>query len=168
MWLPLEKLLRSWAVNFTTIHVILGSVLDADRDGERDKDADYVHRVGGAKGVAIPSHFYAVVVRCINDEGLEPADCDRNQLDALGLLFQHSTEPGVSLNVTIVGVHLVRSKVILIKTFTRGFESNNGKLDKGSRYIGSSIKINIIRKQWIWLFLINCRLESYSRSFLRS
>ena len=89
-------MLRSWAINFSTIHIILGSVLDVNRDGERDNDADYTRWVGGSRGVAIPSHFYAIVVRC-KSEGMEPADCKANQLDALGLLFQHPTADGVSI-----------------------------------------------------------------------
>ena len=45
-------------------------------------------------GVAIPTHFYAVVVRC-TDSGVEPTNCDSDKLDAVGMLFQHPTEPGV-------------------------------------------------------------------------
>ena len=94
--MPLQKLLRSWA-NSSTIHVLLGSVLDADRDGRRDSDEDYTWWINNSVGgVAIPTHFYAVVVRCANDKGLEPTECEPNQLDALGMLFQHPTEPGVS------------------------------------------------------------------------
>ena len=95
MWQPLEKTLKSWAIKFDTIHVILGSVLDTDRDGARDEDGDYIQWVDSTGGVAVPTHFYAVVVRCVNDEGVEPADCKPEQLDAVGMLFQHPTEPGV-------------------------------------------------------------------------
>ena len=92
--MQLNELLRSWA-NSSTIHVFLGSVLDTNRDGRRDKDADYTWWVDGeVGGVAIPTHFYAVVVRCL-DSGMEPADCELNQLDTAGLLFQHPTELGV-------------------------------------------------------------------------
>ena len=94
VWLPLNELLRSWASS-STIHVFLGSVLDTNRDGRRDKDADYTWWVGDeVGGVAIPTHFYAVVVRCLNS-GMEPADCDPDKLDTAGLLFQHPTELGV-------------------------------------------------------------------------
>ena len=87
--------MRSWAVKFSTIHVTVGSVLDANRDGERDNDGDYTWWVGGMGGVAVPTHFYAVVVKCLNN-GVEPAKCNPDQLDALGLLLQHPTEVGVS------------------------------------------------------------------------
>ena len=71
--------------------------MDTDRDGARDVDGDYIQWMGRAGGVAVPTHFYAVVVRCVNDEGLEPTDCKADQLDALGMLFQHPTEPGVNI-----------------------------------------------------------------------
>jgi DNA/RNA endonuclease G (NUC1) len=97
VWIPLEQLLRSWARNFSTIHVILGPVLDTDRDGRRDSDASYSWWVGGRTGgVAIPTHFYAVLTRCGSGSGAEPADCDLEQLDTVGMLFQHPTEVGVS------------------------------------------------------------------------
>ena len=90
VWIPLIELLRSWA-NSSAIHVLLGSVLDANRDGKRDNDANYSWWVGDeVGGVAIPTHFYTVVVRCLSS-GVEPADCDPGKLDTAGLLFQHPT-----------------------------------------------------------------------------
>ena len=100
MWTPLEQLLRSWARNFSTINVILGSVLDTDRDGRRDSDASYNWWLGNRTGgVAIPTHFYAVVTRCGSGSGAEPADCDLEQLDTVGMLFQHPTEQGVKIMI---------------------------------------------------------------------
>ena len=95
VWLQFEETMRSWAVKFGTIHVMVGSVLDANRDGERDNDGDYTWWVDGVGGVAVPTHFYAVVVKCVKN-GVEPAKCNPDQLDAVGLLFQHPTEIGVS------------------------------------------------------------------------
>ena len=95
--MPLIELLRSWA-NSRTIHVFLGSVLDTNRDGRRDNDANYTWWVDDeVGGVAIPTHFYAVVVRCLSS-GVEPAGCDPDNLDTVGLLFQHPTELGVCKN----------------------------------------------------------------------
>ena len=96
VWTPLTELLRSWASS-STIHVFLGSVLDTNRDGRRDNDANYTWWLGdNVGGVAIPTHFYAVVVRCLDSSsGAEPADCDPDNLDTAGLLFQHPTELGV-------------------------------------------------------------------------
>jgi hypothetical protein len=55
VWIPLTDLLRSWA-NSSTIHVFLGSVLDTNRDGRRDSDADYTWWLGDVVGgVAIPT-----------------------------------------------------------------------------------------------------------------
>ena len=93
--MPLQEMLKHWATRFSTIHVILGSVLDNNKDGERDSDTNYTWRLGRAGGVAIPSHFYGVFVRCKSGGGVEPADCELDQLDAVGLLFQHPTEAGV-------------------------------------------------------------------------
>ena len=73
------------------------AVLDANRGRTRDEDQQYTWWVNNKTGgVAIPTHFYTVVVRCVNNQGLEPADCKPEQLDAVGMLFQHPTEPGVS------------------------------------------------------------------------
>ena len=96
VWTPLTELLRSWASS-RTIHVFLGSVLDTNRDGRRDNDANYTWWLGDkVGGVAIPTHFYAVVVRCLDSSSrAEPADCDPDKLDTVGLLFQHPTELGV-------------------------------------------------------------------------
>lgn len=94
--MPLEQLVRSWAMSFGTIHVLVGSVLDGNRDGERDEDDNYTWWLKGEEGsIAIPTHFYAVVVRCVNDKGVEPENCATNQLDAIGLLFHHPTAEGV-------------------------------------------------------------------------
>ena len=96
VWVPLQRLLKSWA-NSSTIHVLLGSVLDVNRNGRRDNDQEYTWWVNNKTGgVAIPTHFYAMVVRCVNNQGLELADCKPEQLDAVGMLFQHPTEAGVS------------------------------------------------------------------------
>ena len=73
----------------------MGSVLDANRDGRRDNDTSYTWWVSNkVGGVAIPTHFYVVVVRC-TDSGVEPANCGSDKLDAVGMLFQHPTELGV-------------------------------------------------------------------------
>ena len=45
--------------------------------------------------MAIPSHFYGIAVRCKSGSGIETADCELDQLDAVRLLFQHPTEGGV-------------------------------------------------------------------------
>ena len=49
--------------------------------------------LGGEGDVAIPSHFYAVVVRCVKGNGME---CEQHQLDVIGLFFLHPTEFGES------------------------------------------------------------------------
>lgn len=101
VWLQFEEMVRSWALKFSTIHVTVGSVLDANRDGERDRDSDYTWWMDSMGGVAVPTHFYAVVVKCVH-KGMELAKCNPDQLDALGLLFQHPTEVGVSQLSTLI------------------------------------------------------------------
>ena len=82
-------MLRHWATNSSAIHVILGSVLDNNKDQERDNDANYTRRVGGAEGIAIPSHFYGIAIKCKSSNGMEPADCELDEVDTIGLHFQH-------------------------------------------------------------------------------
>ena len=106
--MQVEVWLRFWLLNLGTkaIHIIIGSVLDINRDGKRDNDANYTWWVDGEGDVAIPSHYYAVVVRCVTGDGME---CQEDQLDAIGLLFQHPTELGVcESNVEVLkdAVHL--------------------------------------------------------------
>ena len=41
VWSEWEQQLMEWTVMYGTIHVILGTVLDSDRDGLRDEDHNY-------------------------------------------------------------------------------------------------------------------------------
>ena len=95
VWQPLEKLLRSWAVNFTTIHVILGSVFDTNRDGERDSDHQYNWWMRNKEGgVAVPTHFYVIAVKCdvIGGMSIDPSLCGPEHLTAMGLVLQHTSD----------------------------------------------------------------------------
>ena len=87
---------------YGAINVITGVLLDSDHSGERDADSSYPRWLNGAGSVANPSHYFKVVVRCLDDK--EPADCDPGRLDALGLLFQHPLSPGVRSGITGVVV----------------------------------------------------------------
>ena len=77
---------------YSTLNVMLGSVLDADRDGRRDSDSAYPDWV---EGVALPSHMFVVVTRC-GREGVKLEKCLVADLEVLGMLFQHPPETGVS------------------------------------------------------------------------
>ena len=47
--------------------------------------------------MAVPSHFFTVVVRCLN--GDDPVRCDPNDIDAVGFMFQHPIAAGVSVSL---------------------------------------------------------------------
>ena len=82
----------------------MGSVFDDNRNGERDSDGDYNWwtKKNGDGGVAVPTHFYAVVVKCNSGSGLtDLSECDSEQLTALGLILQH-TDKVVSQNAQVI------------------------------------------------------------------
>lgn len=41
VWSQWDQLVRQWTTTYGTIHVIVGSVLDSNSDGIRDRDEDY-------------------------------------------------------------------------------------------------------------------------------
>lgn len=57
----LENRVRRWAIRTERIHVISGSVFDYDGDRRRDGD-DEAQRAGETRRVAVPSHFYKIVI----------------------------------------------------------------------------------------------------------
>jgi endonuclease G len=67
IWLSLEHLTRTWADNnkYGVILVTAGAIFD--RDGkigrDSDDDASRMKSVGGKERVAIPSHYYKVILR---------------------------------------------------------------------------------------------------------
>ena len=67
IWLGLEKLVESWSRVYDPIYVTSGVVFDHDGDGIVDASKD-IPRLGD---VAIPSHFYKILVRRHDDH---PAD----------------------------------------------------------------------------------------------
>lgn len=84
--------LADWLNAYGPLNIMVGSGLDANRDGLRDSDSAYP---AIKEGVAIPSHMFVVVTRCSN-QGVELESCDSADLQALGMLFQHPLESGVS------------------------------------------------------------------------
>jgi len=73
------------------MNVIAGVILDANRDGTRDPDANYADKF---MGVAIPTHFYVIVTRCtVNNSTL--GNCPETDLEVLSLVLQHPTPAGV-------------------------------------------------------------------------
>ncbi len=95
VWKPLISRLSNWAKLHSTIHIILGVVLDSNHDGFRDPEGEYQWWTNGTRSLAVPTQFYAIAVRCL-DDGLEPYMCGYEQLDTIGFLFEHPLAPGVS------------------------------------------------------------------------
>ncbi len=91
-WDPVRSLLNDWLGVYSTLNIMVGSVLDANRDGLRDSDSSYPNFTDG---VAVPSHFFVVVTRC-GLHGVELGACPVEDLQVLGMLFQSPLETGVS------------------------------------------------------------------------
>ena len=75
VWQILESLVRLWVADKDrgTVYVITGSVFDRDNDGKRDPDssAKRMKSNNGKSRVAIPSHFYKIVMHQKDDGTLE-------------------------------------------------------------------------------------------------
>ncbi|XP_064385696.1 venom phosphodiesterase 2-like [Halichondria panicea] len=99
VWKPLISRLSNWAKLHSTIHIILGVVLDSNHDGFRDPEGEYQWWTNGTRSLAVPTQFYAIAVRCL-DDGLEPYMCGYEQLDTIGFLFEHPLAPGGSSDLT--------------------------------------------------------------------
>lgn len=81
VWQILESLIRVWVKDNKTLYVVTGSVFDHDGDGRPDTNTD-VPRMKSSNGkerVAVPSHFYKIVIRQQED----------GTVDALAFLMPH-------------------------------------------------------------------------------
>ena len=65
VWLSLEHLTRVWAEKYGEIYVTSGAIFDRDGAAGRDPDGAAVRMRSnnGRQRVAVPSHFYKVIVR---------------------------------------------------------------------------------------------------------
>lgn len=62
VWRKFESTIRAWAKLKGSVHVVTGAVFDKETPlGERDKDED-ADRVRPLKQLAIPTHFYKIVL----------------------------------------------------------------------------------------------------------
>lgn len=61
IWGTFEALVRVWAIQRGTIHVVTGPLFDADDDGQPDP-VDAIDRVLPLGRVGIPSHFFKIVL----------------------------------------------------------------------------------------------------------
>jgi len=75
VWQILESLVRLWVKDKDrgTIYVITGSVFDRDNDGKRDPDssAERMTSNNGKNRVAVPSHFYKILIHKKGDGNVE-------------------------------------------------------------------------------------------------
>ena len=80
-WQIFESILRLWVQERKTIYVISGSILDRDGDGKRDPNsaAKRMRSDNKKERVAIPSHFYKIVLH--QDK--------QGAVEAIAVLLQH-------------------------------------------------------------------------------
>ncbi len=73
VWQIFESLVRRWVTERKTLYVISGSIFDRDGDGRRDPDADAkrMKSNNGQTRVAVPSHFYKIILHRRSDGTLE-------------------------------------------------------------------------------------------------
>lgn len=65
IWLFLEKMVRDLSVKYSYVYVISGSIFDEDVNGRRDDDGKITRWLkNDTSSVAIPTHFYKIIVRC--------------------------------------------------------------------------------------------------------
>ena len=62
IWMRLEGMVRDWVRNRGDLTIITGAVFDKDNDQARDSDAN-ADRVAPLNRVAIPTHYYKIVVK---------------------------------------------------------------------------------------------------------
>lgn len=95
-WRWLERNVRAWARDKGVVHVITGAVFDHDNDGKRDPDVD-VPRIERHNRVALPSHFYKIVLHT-NPGG---------DVETMTFLFPHQdSNPGFAERQTFLRRHL--------------------------------------------------------------
>ena len=92
VWYPVLFALIDWIEAYPSLNIMMGSVLDANRDGLRDPDSTYPRF---KEGVVLPSHMFVVVTRC-GRHGVDVQKCPTEDLLVLGMFFQHPLETGVS------------------------------------------------------------------------
>ncbi|XP_046845830.1 venom phosphodiesterase 2-like [Xenia sp. Carnegie-2017] len=65
IWKRLENVIRNWAMKYSLVRVITGSIFDVDENGIKDAEVSSKRRLGNlTANPAIPTHFYKIVTRC--------------------------------------------------------------------------------------------------------
>jgi DNA/RNA endonuclease G (NUC1) len=70
IWAALEARVRAWARRYGAVYVITGPVFDKDGDGRPDRP-DQADRMPPDQRVAVPTHFFKIVLRGTPDGGVE-------------------------------------------------------------------------------------------------
>jgi endonuclease G len=81
IWETLESAVRAWAVDKGEIHVVTGAVFDADGNDARDPAKD-AKRVKPREKVAIPTHFYKIVLH----------ERPNGFIDSIAILLPHTDD----------------------------------------------------------------------------
>lgn len=91
IWLYAEKIVRDLSVNFSHVYVISGSIFDENADGRRDDDRSITRWLkNDTSSVAIPTHYYKIIVRCDNDQKPfhKVPGCE-GRLDVISFILPH-------------------------------------------------------------------------------
>ncbi|XP_028404712.1 venom phosphodiesterase 2-like [Dendronephthya gigantea] len=94
IWTRLENIIREWAIKYSIIHVITGTIFDVDGDGLKDKEISNKRRTHtSAQNPAIPTHFYKIVTRCDTNTTAE-YDIEKcsGTLRVISFILQHRNE----------------------------------------------------------------------------
>lgn len=105
IWLSLEHLTRKWAKQYKTLYVTSGAIFDRDGNAQRDADdkAQLMKSNNGKERVAVPSHYYKVIVRKKNDAWVGIAFLMENTNQKRGSKWDE-VRPHVVYSVINIGV----------------------------------------------------------------
>lgn len=105
IWLSLEHLTRKWAKQYTTIFVTSGAIFDNDGNAQRDTDEDSLRMVSrnGKQRVAVPSHYYKVIVRKQDDMWKSISFLLKHTNDSHGVKWEE-VRPDVIYSITNIGI----------------------------------------------------------------
>ena len=100
IWQRLERYVRDWARMKDEIFIVTGAIFDRDDDGQRDPDNTAEHMVSnnGQARVAVPSHFYKIILH----------ERPNGFIENLAILLPHTDESitGATAN-TYLAEHIV-------------------------------------------------------------
>lgn len=105
IWLSLEHLSREWAKQYKNIYITSGAIFDRDGDAKRDADdkANRMKSNNGKERVAVPSHYYKVILRKENGTWKAITFLLENTNDKLGTKWDEVL-PKVIYSITNIGV----------------------------------------------------------------